>query len=126
MGIYKDPYARFGMLSLQVWRAIRLVVDTGIHAKKWTRNQAIDYFHTNSSLSDTDIAREVDRYFNDPGQATAYMVGELKIMELRQRAKRELGSKFDIRDFHEAVLSHGSLPLDVVDEQVNSYIAMKR
>lgn len=114
------------MLSLQVWRAIRLVLDTGIHAKKWTRNQAIDYFGNNSSLSDTDIAREVDRYFNDPGQATAYMVGELKIIDLRQLAKRELGSKFDIRDFHEAVLYHGSLSLNVFDEQVNGYIAAKR
>ena len=126
MGVYKDSYARFGMLSLQMWRAIRLVVDTGIHAKKWTRQQAIDYFHANSSISDTDIAREVDRYFNDPGQATAYTIGELKIMGLRHRAERELGSNFDIRDFHEAVLSHGALPLDVLDEEVNRYIAAKR
>lgn len=126
MGVYKDAYARFGMLSLQVWRAIRLVVDTGIHAKQWTREQAVDYFHANSSISDTDIAREVDRYFNEPGQATAYMVGELKIIELRQRAERELGPKFDIRDFHEAILSQGALPLDVLDEEVNRYITAKR
>ena len=123
MGVYKDPYARFGMLSLQVWRAIRLVLDTGIHAKRWTREQAIAYFRANSSVSDTDIAREVDRYFNWPGQATSYMVGQLRIAGLRQRAQRELGDRFDIRDFHEAVLSQGALPLDVLDEQVTRYIA---
>jgi uncharacterized protein (DUF885 family) len=126
MGVYKDPYARFGMLSLQVWRAIRLVLDTGIHSKRWTREQAIAYFKANSSVSDKDIAREVDRYFNWPGQATSYMVGQLKIAELRQRAEKALGPRFDIRDFHEAVLSQGALPLDVLDEQVNRYIAAKR
>jgi uncharacterized protein (DUF885 family) len=114
------------MLSLQVWRAIRLVLDTGIHSKRWTREQAIAYFKANSSVSDKDIAREVDRYFNWPGQATSYMVGQLKITELRQRAEKALGSRFDIRDFHEAVLSQGALPLDVLDEQVNRYIAAKR
>ena len=126
MGVYKDPYARFGMLSLQVWRAIRLVLDTGIHSKRWTREQAIAYFRANSSVSDTDIAREVDRYFNWPGQATSYMIGQLRIAELRKRAERELGAKFDIRDFHEAVLSQGALPLDVLDEQVRRYIAAHR
>ncbi|MES2288144.1 MAG: DUF885 domain-containing protein [Pseudomonadota bacterium] len=126
MGVYKTPYDRFGMLSLQVWRAIRLVLDTGIHSKKWTREQAIAYFKANSSVSDTDIAREVDRYFNWPGQATSYMVGQLKIVELRKRAEAALGPKFDIRDFHEAVLSQGALPLDVLEEQVNRYIAAKK
>jgi uncharacterized protein (DUF885 family) len=126
MGVYKDPYARFGMLSLQVWRAIRLVLDTGIHSKRWTREQAIAYFKANSSVSDTDIAREVDRYFNWPGQATSYMVGQIRIAEARKRAERELGARFDIRDFHEAVLSQGALPLDVLDEQVNRYIAARR
>lgn len=126
MGVYKTPYDRFGMLSLQVWRAIRLVLDTGIHSKRWTREQAIAYFKANSSVSDTDIAREVDRYFNWPGQATSYMVGQLKIAELRKRAERELGPRFDIRDFHEAVLSEGALPLDILEEQVNRYIAAKR
>ncbi|OWK33273.1 DUF885 domain-containing protein [Sphingomonas dokdonensis] len=126
MGIYKDPYARFGMLSLQVWRAIRLVLDTGIHAKRWDRDKAIAYFKNNSSVSDTDIAREVDRYFNWPGQATSYMVGMLKIKELRQKAERELGPRLDIRDFHEAVLSQGALPLDVLEEEVNRYIAAKK
>lgn len=125
MGVYKGPYDRFGMLSLQVWRAIRLVLDTGIHAKRWDREQAIAYFKANSSVSDTDIAREVDRYFNWPGQATSYMVGQLKIAELRQRAERELGPKFDIRDFHEVVLGQGALPLDVLEEQVTRYIAQR-
>lgn len=126
MGVYKTPYDRFGMLSLQVWRAIRLVLDTGIHSKRWTREQAIAYFKANSSVSDTDIAREVDRYFNWPGQATSYMVGQLKIAELRKRAERELGPRFDIRDFHEAVLSEGALPLDILEEQVISYIAARQ
>ena len=126
MGVYKTPYDRFGMLSLQVWRAIRLVLDTGIHSKRWTREQAIAYFKANSSVSDTDIAREVDRYFNWPGQATSYMVGQLKITELRKRAERELGQRFDIRDFHEAVLSEGALPLDLLEEQVARYIAAKK
>ncbi|MDO9370575.1 MAG: DUF885 domain-containing protein [Sphingopyxis sp.] len=126
MGVYKTPYDRFGMLSLQVWRAIRLVLDTGIHSKRWTREQAIAYFKSNSSVSDTDIAREVDRYFNWPGQATSYMVGQLKIAELRKRAESELGPRFDIRDFHEAVLSEGALPLDLLEEQVARYIAAKK
>lgn len=126
MGVYKTPYDRFGMLSLQVWRAIRLVLDTGIHSKRWTREQAIAYFRANSSVSDTDIAREVDRYFNWPGQASSYMIGQLRIAELRKRAERALGAKFDIRDFHEAVLSQGALPLDVLEEQVDRYIAVAR
>lgn len=124
MGIYsKDPYTRFGMLSNQVWRAIRLVLDTGIHAKRWTREQAVAYFKANSSVSDTDIAREVDRYFNNPGQATSYMVGQLRISELRDRAKAALGPRFDIKGFHEAVLSQGALPLDVLETQVDAYVA---
>jgi uncharacterized protein (DUF885 family) len=126
MGVYKDPYDRFGMLSLQVWRAIRLVLDTGIHSKRWTREQSIAYFRANSSLSDTDIAREVDRYFNWPGQATSYMVGQLRIAALRAKAESLLGTRFDIRDFHEAVLGQGALPLDLLDEQVERYIAAKR
>jgi uncharacterized protein (DUF885 family) len=126
MGVYKDPYSRFGMLSLQVWRAIRLVLDTGIHSKRWTREQSIAYFKGNSSVSDTDIAREVDRYFNWPGQATSYMVGQLKIAELRKRAEQALGPRFDIRAFHEVVLGQGALPLDVLDEQVTRYIAERK
>ena len=126
MGAYKDPYDEFGMLSNQMWRAIRLVLDTGIHSKKWTREQAIAYFKANSSVSDTDIVREVERYMNWPGQATSYMVGQLKIDELRTKAQRELGPRFDIRDFHEAVLAQGALPLDVLEEEVDRYIAAKK
>ena len=102
------------------------MLDTGIHSKRWTREQAIAYFRSNSSVSETDIAREVDRYFNWPGQATSYMVGQLKIAELRARAERELGPRFDIRDFHEAVLSQGALPLNVLEEQVVQYIIRRR
>ncbi|NJC06009.1 uncharacterized protein (DUF885 family) [Sphingomonas kaistensis] len=126
MGFYQDPISEFGMLSTQVWRAVRLVVDSGIHDKRWTREQAIDYFLANAPLSRADAVREVERYFNWPGQATSYMVGQLKILELRERAKRELGDKFDIRDFHAAVLENGSLPLDVLEEQVNAYIAARK
>jgi uncharacterized protein (DUF885 family) len=126
MGFYTDPISEFGMLSTQVWRAVRLVVDTGIHDKRWTREQAIDYFLANAPLSRADAVREVERYFNNPGQATSYMVGQLKILELRDKARRELGDRFDIRDFHAAVLENGSLPLDVLEEQVNAYIAAAR
>jgi uncharacterized protein (DUF885 family) len=126
MGFYQDPISEFGMLSTQVWRAVRLVVDSGIHDKRWTREQAIDYFLANAPLSKADATREVERYFNWPGQATSYMVGQLKILELRERAKRELGDRFDIRDFHAAVLENGSLPLDVLEEEVNAYIAVRK
>ncbi|WP_126171983.1 DUF885 domain-containing protein [Altericroceibacterium xinjiangense] len=123
MGVYTSPEQRFGMLSLQMWRAIRLVLDTGIHSKRWSREQAIDYFRANSPNSERDIVKEVDRYINNPGQATSYMVGQLKIAELRDRARRELGPRFDIRDFHEVVLGQGPLPLNVLEEEVNRYIA---
>ncbi len=123
MGVYTTPEQRFGMLSLQMWRAIRLVLDTGIHSKRWTREQAIDYFRSNSPNSERDIVKEVDRYINNPGQATSYMIGQLKIAELRARAERELGGDFDIRAFHEAVLGQGALPLDALERQVDAYIA---
>jgi uncharacterized protein (DUF885 family) len=123
MGFFQDPYSEFGHLSLELWRAVRLVVDTGIHSKRWSREQAIRYFQHNSLLSERDIAKEVERYFNWPGQATSYKIGQLKIVELRQRAERELGPRFDIRDFHAAVLESGSLPLDILEQQVDAYIA---
>ncbi|TKD50103.1 DUF885 domain-containing protein [Sphingomonas baiyangensis] len=126
MGGYADPYSQFGMLSLQMWRAIRLVVDTGIHSKRWTREQAQQYFRDNSQISEIDLVREVDRYINNPGQATSYMIGQLKIAELRARAEKEMGSRFDIRDFHEAILSNGAMPLGVLEEQVERYIASGR
>ena len=122
MGVYTTPEQRFGMLSLQIWRAIRLVLDTGIHSKRWSRERAIDYFRANSPNSERDIAKEVDRYINNPGQATSYMIGQLKIAELRAHAERELGTRFDIRAFHEAVLSEGALPLDALEDQVDRYI----
>jgi uncharacterized protein (DUF885 family) len=123
MGFFQDPYSEFGHLSLELWRAVRLVVDTGIHAKRWTREQAIGYFQQNSLLSERDIAKEVERYFNWPGQATSYKIGQLKIVELRRRAEQALGTRFDIRDFHAAVLENGSLPLDILEQQVDAYIA---
>ena len=123
MGFYQDPYSEFGMLSTQLWRAVRLVTDTGIHSKQWTREQAIQYFLQNALLSERDATKEVERYFNWPGQATSYMIGQLKILELRERARQALGPRFDIRDFHGVVLENGSVPLDVLDELVNAYIA---
>ncbi len=126
MGGYADPYSEFGMLSLQMWRAIRLVTDTGLHAKKWSREQAIDYFKANSSISAADIEREVNRYINNPGQATSYMIGQLKIAELRKKAETALGARFDIRDFHEVVLANGAVPLNVLEEEVDRYIASKQ
>ena len=126
MGGYTDPNAEFGMLSLQMWRAIRLVTDTGLHAKRWTREQAIAFFRNNSSLSQLDIEREVNRYINNPGQATSYMIGQLKIVELRKRAEAALETRFNIRDFHEVVLGSGPVPLNVLEEEVDRYIAAKR
>jgi len=125
MGFYKDPYSLFGHLSLELWRAVRLVTDTGLHSKRWTREQAIRYFQDNSLLSERDIVKEVERYINNPGQATSYKIGQLKIVELRERAKRALGERFDIRDFHAAVLENGPLPLDILEQQVEAYIAAK-
>ncbi|GGE09578.1 hypothetical protein GCM10011529_14870 [Polymorphobacter glacialis] len=126
MGAYADPDAEFGMLSLQMWRAIRLVTDTGLHSKRWTREQAIAFFKANSSLSPLDIEREVNRYINNPGQATSYMIGQLKIGELRVRAQAALGDRFDIRDFHEVVLGNGAVPLNVLEAEVDRYVAGKR
>ncbi|HEY0044984.1 MAG TPA: DUF885 domain-containing protein [Allosphingosinicella sp.] len=123
MGFYQDPYSEFGHLSLELWRAVRLVTDTGLHSKRWSREQAIKYFQDNSLLSERDIVKEVERYINNPGQATSYKVGQLKILELRDRARRELGDRFDIRAFHAAVLENGALPLDILDQQVEAYIA---
>jgi uncharacterized protein (DUF885 family) len=123
MGFYQDPYSDFGRLSTELWRAVRLVTDTGLHAKRWSREQAMDYFRQNSLLSERDIQKEVERYITNPGQATSYKIGELKIMELRQRARTALGDRFNIRDFHAVVLGSGSVPLDVLEDQVDSWIA---
>ncbi|GAA0613257.1 DUF885 domain-containing protein [Brevundimonas kwangchunensis] len=123
MGFYQDPYSDFGRLSTELWRAVRLVTDTGLHAKRWTREQAIEYFRANSLLSERDIVKEVERYITNPGQATSYKIGELKIMELRERARTALGDRFNIRDFHAVVLGSGSVPLDVLEDQVDAWIA---
>ncbi len=126
MGFYPEPISEFGMYSTQLWRAVRLVVDTGIHSKRWTREQAIRYFRENALLSERDAAKEVERYFNNPGQATSYMIGQLKILELRDRARQALGERFDIRDFHAVVLENGAVPLDVLEELVQAYTAERR
>lgn len=126
MGMYKDPYADFGRLTYEIWRAVRLVVDTGLHSMGWTREQAIAYFREHTAKSDHDIAVEVDRYLVWPGQALAYKVGQLRILELRHRAEKELGKKFDIRKFHDAVLAEGVLPLDVLDERIGAWIAEQK
>ena len=123
MAFYQDPYSDFGRLSTELWRAVRLVTDTGLHAKRWSREQAMDYFRQNSLLSERDIEKEVERYITNPGQATSYKIGELKIEELRDRARTDLGDRFDIKDFHAVVLGSGSVPLDVLEDQVDGWIA---
>ncbi len=123
MGFYQDPYSDFGRLSTELWRAVRLVTDTGLHAKRWSREQAMDYFRQNSLLSERDIGKEVERYITNPGQATSYKIGELKIEELRAKAEATLGDRFDIKDFHAVVLGSGSVPLDVLEDLVNAWIA---
>ena len=126
IGMYKDLYSRYGQLTFEIWRAIRLVVDTGIHHLGWSRQDAIDYFKEHSSMTDQDVMVEVDRYIAWPGQALAYKIGELKIKELRNIAKEELGVDFDIRTFHDIVLGSGSVPLDVLEQNVNSWIETTR
>ena len=123
MGGFEDPYNDFGRLNAEIWRAIRLVVDTGIHAKGWSEEEAITYFKENSSISDGLIRSEVHRYIVYPGQATAYKIGMMKILELREKAKMELGNQFNIRAFHDAVLSGGSVPLTVLERIINNWIA---
>jgi uncharacterized protein (DUF885 family) len=123
MGIYETPYEVFGMLSYQAWRAARLVVDTGIHAKGWTRAQAQAYMHDNTALSDHEIETEVDRYISWPGQALSYYLGEMAIMGARKKAESALGAQFDIRAFHDTVLQLGSVPLPVLEARIDAFIA---
>jgi uncharacterized protein (DUF885 family) len=126
LGFYKDPYSKFGQLTFEIWRAIRLVVDTGLHSQHWTRQQAIDYFRENSAKTDQDIIVEVDRYIAWPGQALAYKMGQLKIKELRDYATTELGPKFDVREFHDHILDGGALPLDILDARIKTWVAEKK
>ena len=121
-----DPYSNFGRLGYEMWRACRLVVDTGVHAKGWTRQQAIDYMAARTSLPLHEVETEVDRYISWPGQALAYKLGELKIKELRRRSEQALGSRFDLRDFHDVVLGSGAVPLDVLEKNVNAWIEQRR
>ena len=126
MGLYEDPYDKIGQLTYDMWRAIRLVVDTGMHYKDWTRDDAINLFLENTAKTQQDIENEVDRYIAWPGQALAYKIGQLKIMELRDKAKAELGDNFDIRDYHDFILSFGSIPLSIMEEKVDEFIAKNR
>jgi len=126
MGIYHTPYERFGQLTYEMWRACRLVVDTGMHSMGWSRQRALDYLAANTALSTHEVRTEIDRYIAWPGQALAYKIGELKIIELRQRAQRELGDRFDIRAFHDAVLANGGVTLPVLEQEIDAYIASAR
>ena len=126
MGLFKDPYQRFGTLSDEMLRAMRLVVDTGIHSKGWTREQAIEYMLANSDMGKTDATAEVERYIAIPSQALAYKIGALTIMRLKDKAKKELGSKFDVREFHNQVLNTGALPLTVLEKKIDDWIAASK
>jgi uncharacterized protein (DUF885 family) len=126
MGLFKDPYQRFGTLSDEMLRAMRLVVDTGIHSKQWTREQAIDYMLANSDMGKTDVTAEVERYIAIPSQALAYKIGALTIMRLKDKAKKELGKKFDVREFHNQVLNTGALPLTVLEQKIDAWIAASK
>ncbi len=123
MGFYSDPYSDFGRLAMELWRACRLVVDTGLHDKKWTREQAIDYLAENTPNPKHDVVKAIDRYIVMPGQATAYKIGMIKIQQLREHAKAQLGDKFDIRYYHEVILRDGALPLSILEDKVNEWIA---
>ena len=125
-GFYKDPYSNFGRLTYEMWRACRLVVDTGIHSMGWSREKAMDYMASNTALSLHEIQTETDRYISWPGQALAYKIGELKIMELRKKAEKELGTNFDVREFHDTVLSNGSVTLPILEQVIDDYIRKKK
>jgi len=126
MGLLEDPYDNIGRLQSELFRSVRLVVDTGIHEMRWTREQAVDYMLRNTGMAESDVVAEIERYFVMPGQATAYKVGMIKIMELREYAENELGAAFDIREFHNVILTNGSVPLDVLERLVRDYVAAKK
>ncbi len=126
VGFYQDPYSEYGRLQNEMWRAVRWVVDTGVHSQHWTRQQMIDYFHEHTAMDDENINTEVDRYIAWPAQALSYKIGQMKILELRARAQKELGAKFDIRGFHDAVLDQGPLPLDLLERKIDAWIAAQK
>ena len=125
VGFYQDPYSEYGRLQNEMWRAVRWVADTGVHSQHWTRQQMVDYFHEHTAMDDENINTEVDRYIAWPAQALSYKMGQMKILELRARAQKELGEKFDLRAFHDAVLDQGPLPLDLLEAKINAWIAAR-
>jgi uncharacterized protein (DUF885 family) len=125
MGIYDDPYSKFGRLTYEMWRACRLVIDVGLHAKGWTRDQAIQYLAEHTALSIHEVTTEINRYISWPGQALAYKMGELKIKELRKKTEEALKEKFDVREFHDLILSQGTVTLAIMEKMVDNYIAAR-
>jgi uncharacterized protein (DUF885 family) len=126
IGLYQDPYSDYGRLENETWRAIRLVIDTGVHSEGWTREQMVQYFRDHSAIDEPSMQAEVDRYIAWPGQALAYKIGQLKILELRERAQKALGGKFDIRAFHDQVLDAGALPLHELEQRIDAWIASQQ
>jgi uncharacterized protein (DUF885 family) len=126
VGFYQDPYSDYGRLQNEMWRAVRWVVDTGVHSRHWTRQQMVDFFREHTAMDDENINTEVDRYIAWPAQALSYKMGQMKILELRERAQKELGSKFDLRAFHDAVLDQGPLPLDILETKINEWITIQK
>jgi uncharacterized protein (DUF885 family) len=125
MGLYDDPYSKLGQLTYEMWRAARLVVDTGLHYMRWDRQKAIDFLQQNTARQELDVVNEVDRYIAMPGQALAYKIGQLKISAIRSKAEKALGSKFDIRAFHDELLKDGALPLDLLEDKMNDWLASR-
>jgi uncharacterized protein (DUF885 family) len=126
VGFYENPYSDFGRLGYEMWRAVRLVVDTGIHAFGWTRQEAVDYLASHTALPEKSVNDQIDRYISWPAQALSYKIGEIKIRQLRAKAEQELGSKFDIRAFHDTVIGQGSLPMDVLEDVINEWITQQQ
>jgi uncharacterized protein (DUF885 family) len=126
VGLYQDPYNDYGRLQADIWRAVRLVVDTGVHSMHWSRQQMVDYFHDHSAVPETDVQSEVDRYIAMPAQALGYKIGQAKLLELKAKAQQQLGDGFDIRAFHDQVLDSGALPLDLLEERITTWIAQQK